>query len=43
MKIVLIIAINCDLCIFKNNHTIKGDLWELYKKYQFLSNETFLF
>ncbi len=43
MKKVLIMAINCDLYIFKNNHTIRVDLWELYKKYQFFSNETFLF
>jgi hypothetical protein len=43
MKILLIKAIICDLCIFKNYHSIRVDLWELYNNYQFFSNETFLF
>ncbi|MEY2670398.1 MAG: hypothetical protein RLZZ577_714 [Bacteroidota bacterium] len=43
MKTLLIKAIICDLCIFKNNHSIRVDLWELYKKFSFFSNETFLF
>ena len=29
--------------LIKNNHSIKVDLWELYNKYHFFSNETFLF
>ena len=43
MKILLIKAFICDLCIFKNNHLIRVYLWEIYNKYQFFSNETFLF